>query len=70
MSYEIEKITETLIGVKPGDSESLDLQVRRKALENFARNEGILFGRVSRRTAEDLLRLEAEELQLSSCSPR
>ena len=57
---------ETLVGVKPGDSESPDLVVRRKALETFARNERIVFGRVSRQTEEDLRRLEAEELLSSS----
>lgn len=45
---------ETLVGIRSEDLESPDLVVRRKALEMFARNERILLGALSPRTAADL----------------
>jgi hypothetical protein len=56
---------ETLIGIRSEDLESPEPEVRRKALETFARNERILFGAVSPRTAEDLRRLPDQEESLS-----
>jgi hypothetical protein len=50
--------TETLIGIRSEDLESPEPEVRRKALQTFARNERILWGRVSPWTESQLLRLE------------
>ena len=52
---------EILIGIRYEDLESPEPGVRRKALQTRARNERIVFGRVSQRTVEDLLLLEEQQ---------
>jgi hypothetical protein len=51
-------VIQTLIGARSEDLESPEPEVRRKALETFARNERILFGKVSPWTESELRRLE------------
>jgi hypothetical protein len=62
---------ETLVGIRAEDLGSPEPEVRRKALETSARNERILWGRVSQRTESQLRLLGSEQLpELPSDKPR
>ena len=58
-----------LIGIRYEDLESPEPEVRRKAFQTSARNECIVFGKVSPRTAEDLRSVE-QELEILSGNRR
>jgi hypothetical protein len=51
-------ISETLKGIRSEDLDDPSPEVRRKAYKTFARNERILWGRVSQATEFALLHLE------------